>query len=599
MNAMLNVRGRVAVHTARVAVLLIVLLMQTLPSPSPIASASTPAAPTPGDAEAPLRRYLDTLLVRAIEGRLAGETPARAFYNEALSDLSRARVGEEEFAAFWTALADRHRAVLIRPTFSRTLLPPLEGEIPGQVLIPVTARAFDLSDSTFGIPLPVLIGCSAMPDPRISSPGECSRAAPGPAVDAAHNINAVYRVHWEGGAWKLVLHDGLIAEMRRHAAGVDVRRYSPDAELRDDGLTIRVTDVIMRSDLAVLRLSIANDRDEEIALMNPLSLATLVDERGAQYDTRLLRSEIPRVIPAHSSVAASVAFHPLPPDARHLTLVIPDIVISGESRTLRMVIELMRLPFASAEPRPIPGQPALVHALLLLRRVLVTDAQLAAVYRAVLAEETRAEVSEAQFIRYHQAEAADDFLCRLNFPYDFAIAPPKYGATKEEALVTVQLRGPNGMAGTETLTYRLRKESGTWRVAPPPGIVHHMAQWRPAASRSVVTNASVLSRTLIVAVREVVLTASSTQVKVDITNRSSEALPLKSIVDGAVLSDRWGRGYPLHRVPGEGTVVSPQSTASVVLDFFPAPVESRRIVLTVTDPTVVLPVSVPTPLGCP
>ncbi|HEU5171681.1 MAG TPA: hypothetical protein VFU46_14125 [Gemmatimonadales bacterium] len=598
---MVCILGGIGARAGRGAALLLVLFLQSIPPQHP-ADSFVSVQPAADDSRAVVTRYFETLLEPAIEGRLGGDGIARAIYREALSDQTRLRVGEEEFTAFWTALAARTRGALLRPAFSGTVHTALETEVPDQALVPVTVHVSALG-FVLGLPLPALVGCAPIPDPRTPALGACRRELSALGLDARGNINALYRVHRENGRWKVVLHEGLVDEMNALAAGISVRRYTPDAELREGGLTIRVVDATMRSDRAELSLTVANGSGGEVALLNPLSLASLIDEQGTIYDTRLLRSRIPDAVPTGSTVSATVAFQPLPATVRKLTLVLPDFLLGGGPRTLRLPIALMPLPFASVERRPAPAEPALVHLLLLLRRIVVTDEQLAAVYRTLLGEETRAQISEAQFISYHRAEAADGWLCRLGFPYDVAFDSPEYDAARQEAVVRVRLPGPDGGAGAGVLlSYRLRRASGGWKADLPAEAIRHMAEWRPVDSRHVAVDVRGSEPGIRVEVRSVDLSRGRTRIVARITNERDQRIAITT--EWAKLRDRWNRAYELREIqpsPDLVELILQQATARMLLDFAPLPVEARLVVLIIDPPaeTNLSEVTVPIPLGCP
>ena len=112
-----------------------------------------------------------------------------------------------------------------------------------------------------------------------------------------------------------------------------------------------------------------------------------------------------------------------------------------------------------------------------------------------------------------------------------------------------------------------------------------------------------------VGVRSVELDVHRTKLEVTISNQSREQFALDKVLADATLTDRWGRSYARSssrgaRPPANQTLL-PQSGVTLDLEFRPLPVESRRFILSVTDPTLapflwIKPkINVRVDLGCP
>lgn len=544
-----------------------------------------------------VHRYFDSILRPALEGKSPPDDIVRAFYNAGLSDRTRAQVSENQFTEYWKYVASRMARTVPFSGLTYSIGEPLEGEIHDQALSLVTGS---VNGGLFGavfriLPTGAIVGCVS--DMHRSS-SDCTRSS---LADSGGEFEATYWVVREDNTWKLVLHDGLVKEMQKLTR--PVRRYRPNVAAAQEGLIIRVQEVTLQTEATTLRLRIENTNDVEAGFRNALSLASLTDDRGGTFNTRILRSTIPETVPAHSSAVADLTFgtlptfEPVPVDARKLSLSLPYVRVRDSELNVELDIALLPLPHSAVIRTSIPGEPVLVYLLTLFHPTFTTEETLKTLYQALLSSETRGQVTEREFIVYHQSAGLDAWLCRLGVPDDFTIGVPTYQAPHQASIpVTTARRSWTPVKPTpDALTFRVVKEEDAWKLALQEDVVKeikaHPSLMRRYHFRHFGLRTSEQQEDLQVEVTEVVLGADKTILQVWTKNfggrDSSYDRPLEGTL--TVIRPVWGREGQQHRTYGllelfvPHVDLKPQMESLETLEFDPIPLEAREVWLTLRN----------------
>ncbi len=427
--------------------------------------------------------YFNTVVRPVLVNKYADEDRLRTFYQTGLSDRTRAPVSEDQFVAFW-----RQAAAGMQGPFGGVDLrelsvgDPIESEAADQALVPVAGEA---SWWVRTVPVNLVLGCVfVLGQSQVSAPG-CSSDFP-PPVDADHRLETVYLVAREGGAWKLVLHQDLAREMQKIKTTGSARRYVVDAAAVQDGIGLRVHEVSVAEERAAISFTLVNNTETEARSLNALALATLTDERGQAHDVRILRSRIPEVAEAGSTVPVELVFDPVPLDSRRLTLSVTGIELGSREVSLRREITL--LPYAGGRGTPVPGESAYLFLLTVLRLPFRQESTLRSVYRVQLAQSARAQFSERQFLEYYASDTAGRLACRWGMPGSFTVGLPAYNAAKDQAAIDATIRYKSdvlrpGEIIPSTVAFRVAKEGGAWKLVLPEQIAADIKTPRPPTKR--------------------------------------------------------------------------------------------------------------------
>lgn len=469
---------------------------------------------------------------------------------------------------------------------------PIESEGSDQALVLVTGRLdgglFDLANGI--VPTRATVGCIS--DMHRSS-SDCTQSSVG---DSDGEFEATYWVVREDDAWKLVLHDGLVREMQKLTPRITVRRYTPNIAVAQAGLTIRIQAVDLQTESTTMRLRIDNANDVEADLRNALSLASLTDDRGVTFNTRILRSVIPETVPAHSSVVADLAFvgdlstfTPVPIDARQLSLSLPYVRVRDRELTLHLDITLRPLPHAEVARKSIPGEPVLVYLRTLFSPRFTTDETLKTLYQTFLSSETRSLVTEQEFVDYHRSAAFDAWLCQLGVPDDFTIGLPAYPSPDQASILVAtgrERRPPAPVKGApEALTFRVVKEAETWKLALQEDLVKDIKA-HPPLIRRYRLGVENWSNGVHVVVHEVELDTNRAIVQLSLGNSTDHDISYNR--DEAFLTGRGGGVYSLRMrrwfyLPLSHIILSPSygfPSYTETLELDPIPLEARDLTLT-------------------
>ncbi|HEX4835426.1 MAG TPA: hypothetical protein VFW01_03730 [bacterium] len=532
-----------------------------------------------------VQRYFDSILRPALgERKSPPDDIVRVFYNAGLSDRTREQVSENQFTEYWKYVADRTaRALLAIVDLKYSIGEPVESEARDQALILVTGSYQGLFDA------PAIVGCIS--DMHRSS-SDCTRRS---RIDSGGEFEATYWIVREDNAWKLVLHDDLVREMQNLTR--PVRRYRPNVAAAQEGLIIRVQEVTLQTEATTLRLLIENTNDVEAGFRNALSLASLTDDRGVTFNTRILRSTIPETVPAHSSAVADLTFvgnltifEAVPVDARKLSLSLPYVRVRDSELTLALDIALRPFPHAAVIRTSIPGEPVLVYLLTLFRPRDPTGETLKTLYQTLLSSETRGQVTEQEFVEYHQSAALDAVLCRLGVPDDFTIGVPTYPAPRQASIqVTTARRGrlPARIKPVTTvLTFRVVKQEDAWKIVLEQDFVKEIKA-RPSPERRYHPDAKGSEGGIDVRVNEVELDPHTTRVSLFIQNFNNRDISLANVDAATKLSVKGGGTYSLYRSWdvfrlswGLPSVVQRSLAVYATLEFGSIPLEARELWLT-------------------
>ncbi len=539
-----------------------------------------------------VHRYFDSILGPALEGKSPPDDIVRAFYNAGLSDRTREQVSENQFTEYWKYVASR-MAGTAHSGLKYSIGEPVESEAHDQALSLVTGSiGAGLFGAVFNVlPTGAIVGCvSDMHRPS----SDCSRSS---LADSDGEFEAMYWIVREDNAWKLVLHDGLVREMQKLTPRVTVRRYRLNvAAAQGGGLIIRVQEVTLQTEATTLRLRIENTNDVEAGFRNALSLASLTDDRGVTFNTRILRSTIPETVPAHSFAVADLTFatlptfEPVPVDARKLSLSLPYVRVRDSELTLGLDIALLPLPHAAVIRTSIPGEPVLVYLLTLLRPTFTTEETLKALYQTRLSSETRGQVTEREFVDYHRSAALDAWLCRLGVPDDFTIGVPTFSAPRQASVPVMTSRGKHWppapvKATTDAVTFRIVKEEDTWKLVLHEDFVKEIKAHPPLMRRyhqdSRIWAYSEQGGSWF-KVYEVVLDADKTIVRLFTNDRDRAATTLtvmggQTYFPAAYLAVKEEDTWKLALQFG---ISSPVPVFSETLEFYSIPLEARQLQLT-------------------
>jgi len=564
-----------------VLILLLALAPLGLLSAPPVAGQAGAGFRNPGE---PVQVYFNLILRPALEAKPPGDDAFSSFYVSGLSDRTRAQLGEDQFTRYWRQMAEALARTGFIVSVSAAFGAPLESDGGEQALIHVTGSAHSLpiGDLAFlTVPINTILGCVPGLDAnRVSSSACPPDAWPRPRA-VGGRFDAVYRVVREGDGWKLILPEALVEQMRRLTPQVRVRRYGPNASVTQGGVTVRITEVVLRDEAAVLSLVIENTNDVAAEVLNALSLASLAGEDGSPSRTRLLRSRIPERVAAHSAAPATLVFDPLPIETRRLVLLLPDLGVGDRVFPLVIEMTVLPLPHAASGDAAVPAEPVLLYLLTASRSDFRSVPAQAAFYHRYLSEAIRRRVSERDFLDYYRSEGIDAWWCRLGLPDAFSLGRPAYDSGKTGAAIEMSVAGRPRSAspgGRESMvTFRVVKEGPAWKLTFPEDVVAVM-QARPQ-ERSYQVAASDSADGLELFITHIVIDQTSTTLLLEASNRSDVEIPL-DLRATTRLHNQWDVVAAFHR----GTLparLGARSRVSGSLIFGPLPVESRELWLTV------------------
>lgn len=444
----------------------------------------------------PLVTYFETIYRPVIEGRTVSTDTLRLFYDTSLSLLTRIQITEEQFINYWGGLEQQGRRIGYSARFQYTLSEPIPSEAGDQALI--LAKLMVKVEPTLGHQLFAfflnLVGMAGCAAPLPGRQESCSEAIYREGIyhpeGASDRLDVVYGVVQEEGAWKVALPAGVIEIARRVTPQVSRKRHAPYATATARGVTVRVPEVVLSDESTTLRAIVDNASSTPIYVQNTFSLATLTDDRGRTYMTRILRSRFPNTLAGGESAAVTLAFEPLPLEARRFVLDLPGFRVVDDEFALRLEISL--------EPRaaplsPIPGEPVLLYLLTISRSS--SKEQAAIFYQRHLSTETRANVNETVFVNYATTRAQTDWGQKIGpgpFPWllrDFTMGDATYGEDRRAATIRVETKWeklpcwfppcPSRVFGPgpakvdvkmDVTLFHVVKEDGTWKLVLDPDL---------------------------------------------------------------------------------------------------------------------------------
>lgn len=547
----------------------------------PASGQSPPAGPGPRQTVA---AYFDTVVRPVFANKYAADGPLRLFYQTGLSDRTRAQVSEDQFLAFWQQVAAGAQG-LFGGVDLRDLSvgDPIESEAMDQALVSVTGTA---SGWIRKIPVDAIFGCVSIEQSQVSAP-VCSQDFP-PSVDADNRLETVYLVAREGDAWKLVLHQNLVREMQKIKPPGGIRRYVIDAAVSQDGVGLRVREVSLAKDRSTVALIIQNSTEADARLLNALSLATLTDESGQTHDVRILRSRVPEVVEAGSTVPADLVFEPVFIDTRKLTLSLNGIELG--TREVNLHSEITLLPYTDQRGTPVPGEPAYLFLLTVLRLPFRAEPTLRVVYRTQLAEGLRSQISDQQFLEYYASDTASRVACRWGTPESFTIGPPVYDATKDKASIEATIRYKRnvpkpGEIIPSTVAFRMAKEGANWKLILPDQIVNDMKMPHQPTKRQFRVNGpsdSPWLGGLLLRVKTIVESARETLVPLEIYRNPLDTFEFVDPDVGTYLEDSaTGDRYRLTSDLSIPAWVMLQNPVHIALTFDPIPLSAQEVRLVI------------------
>jgi hypothetical protein len=284
--------------------------------------ASLPAPPGPyptlgqtGIPGEPLVLYLMSIFRPGLTAR-NNDDLARDFYQRYLSSHTRGQIPEADFVAHWRGKARRQ------------WLEPFGGER--------SVLAFDLD---YTVEPPVF---NATRDQATIRAAIVTRAGPMLSVRSRTDV-VTFRVVREAGTWRVELPDSVVDEIHPPRPPHVLARWFPNVVASGEGITVRVRQVAVERDVTTLVVRIENGTGREASLFMALASATLTDEQGQTFRTRMLRTTVPDRIPGRSSAEGTIAFEPIATTSKRLVLTIPGIGLEERDVTLRVDFSLQRL----------------------------------------------------------------------------------------------------------------------------------------------------------------------------------------------------------------------------------------------------------------
>lgn len=260
----------------------------------------------------PVAAYFDTIVIPVMGGKAPAAQEVVKFYQVFLSIHSQVKVAEDQFVAYWEGVAQRAigtqfwAAVLLGATFTLTY----------DIGEPVYNEARDQARFKITVTITTHRGLFPTSENRIIF---------------AHVIK-------EENVWKIVLSDEVVAEMQKLPTKITAKKYVLQAEASIQGLRVTVRSLVMDKDATNVEMVAQNGGTQSVDLFNAISAATLTDQTGQVYASRTLRSTLPTSLGPGQSVSGILVFFAVPPNARRLTLAIPEIRIGGE--VVAMTLEL-------------------------------------------------------------------------------------------------------------------------------------------------------------------------------------------------------------------------------------------------------------------
>ncbi len=278
-------------------------------------SAAYPMVGETGISGEPLLLYLMNVLRPAVL-TVPDEAPLRQFYQRHLTAHTRGQITEADFVAHWTTR--RARARWERPF----------GE---------SGQIHDL-DFVVGPPVYSASRDHALVPATIKTRGSSSILSP--PTSRAEEIT--FRVIRDGQSWRLELPDRVVEEIQPPRPAGVLARWFPNARAAEAGIGIWVRQVAVEKDVTRLDFTVENGQVAEASLFEAMAAATLTDEQGKTFFTRMLRTTVPDRLAGRSSVTAIMAFEPIPVGSTRLVLTIPGIRVVDQSVTISLPIVLVR-----------------------------------------------------------------------------------------------------------------------------------------------------------------------------------------------------------------------------------------------------------------